>query len=74
MASRRGGTRRDGTTYVQVLNRLDGKQTSASFEDMASATKFQKLACRFGPAKALEAIRTRGVLIRPVILAAVSLA
>ena len=56
MASLRSGTRRDGSTYVQVLYRLDGKQTSTSFEDMASAAKFQKLAGKFGPAKALEAI------------------
>ncbi len=58
MASLRSGTRKDGSTYVQVLYRLDGKQTSTSFEDMASAAKFQKLARKFGPAKALEAIRT----------------
>ncbi|MCX5044640.1 site-specific integrase [Aldersonia sp. NBC_00410] len=58
MASLRSGTRKDGSTYVQVLYRLDGKQTSTSFEDMASAVKFQSLARKFGPAKALEAIRT----------------
>ena len=27
MASLRSGVRRDGSTYVQVLYRLDGKQT-----------------------------------------------
>jgi len=43
MASLRRGTRKDGSTYVQVLYRLDGKQTSTSFEDMSSAAKFQKL-------------------------------
>jgi hypothetical protein len=42
MASLRAGTRRDGKTYVQVLYRLDGKQSSTSFEDPASAKKFQK--------------------------------
>jgi integrase len=58
MASLRGGTRKDGSTYVQVLYRVDGKQSSTSFEDMASAVKFQKLARKFGPAKALETIQT----------------
>ena len=52
MASLRSGTRRDGSTYVQVLYRLNGKQSSTSFEDLASATKFQKLVDKFGPAKA----------------------
>jgi hypothetical protein len=42
MASLRTGTRRDGSTYMQVLYRLDGKQSSTSFEDLASANKFQK--------------------------------
>ena len=56
MASLRPGTRRDGSTYVQVLYRLDGKQSSTSFEDLASAQKFQKLVEKFGPAKALETL------------------
>lgn len=56
MASLRRGTRKDGSTYVQVLYRLDGKQSSTSFEDLASASKFQKLVQKFGPAKALETI------------------
>ncbi|MGZ6880867.1 MAG: tyrosine-type recombinase/integrase, partial [Mycobacteriaceae bacterium] len=56
MASLRSGTRRDGATYVQVLYRLDGKQSSTSFEDLLSATKFQKLVEKFGPAKALETL------------------
>lgn len=43
---------------MQVLYRLDGKQSSTSFEDLASATKFQKMVERFGPAKALEALGT----------------
>jgi hypothetical protein len=54
VASLRRGTRRDGSTYVQVLYRLNGTQSSTSFEDLASATKFQKLVDKFGPAKALE--------------------
>jgi hypothetical protein len=39
MASLRPGMRRDGSTYVQVLYRLDGKQSSTSFEDLASAKR-----------------------------------
>lgn len=58
MASLRSGTRRDGTTYVQVLYRLNGKQSSTSFEDLASATKFQNLVERFGPARAQETLGT----------------
>jgi hypothetical protein len=49
-------TRQGGSTYVQVLYRLNGKQSSSSFEDLASATKFQKLVEKFGPAKALETL------------------
>jgi hypothetical protein len=40
-ASLRAGKRRDGSSYVQVLYWLDGKQSSTSFEDLASAKKFQ---------------------------------
>jgi hypothetical protein len=58
MASLRRGTRKDGSTYVQVLYRLDGKQSSTSFEDLASASKFQKLVQKFRAAKALETIGT----------------
>jgi hypothetical protein len=47
VASLRRGTRRDDSTYVQVLYRLDGKQGSTSFEDLASAARFQKLADTF---------------------------
>jgi hypothetical protein len=49
VASLRRGTRGDGSTYVQVLYRLNGTQSSTSFEDVASATKFQKLVDKFGP-------------------------
>jgi NADPH-dependent curcumin reductase CurA len=48
IASLRSGARKDGSTHVQELYRLGGKQTSTSFEDMASAAKFQKLARKFG--------------------------
>jgi hypothetical protein len=53
MASLRSGKRRDGSGYVQVLYRLNGKQSSTSFEDLPSATKFQKQVDKFGAAKAL---------------------
>jgi len=58
MASLRRGTRRDGSTYVQVLYRLNGKQSSTSFEDLASATKFQTLVDKYGAGKALETLGT----------------
>jgi hypothetical protein len=58
MASIRGPLKlKDGTTYTQVLYRLDGKQTSASFGDHAEAVKFCELANRTSPAKALEVWR-----------------
>jgi hypothetical protein len=56
MASPRSCTRKDESTYVQVLYRLDGKQSSTSFHDMASATKFKRLADVFGSAKAVETL------------------
>jgi hypothetical protein len=58
VSSLRSGTRRDGSTYVQVLYRLNGKQSSTSFEDLASAQKFARLIDKFGPAKALETLGT----------------
>ena len=55
MASIRGPLKlKDGSTYTQVLYRLDGKQTSASFGDHAEALAFCELANRTSPAKALE--------------------
>jgi integrase len=59
MASVRVRQRRDGSSYTAVLYRVDGKQTSLSFNDHAEAVDFQKLANRVGPAKALEVWRTR---------------
>jgi hypothetical protein len=41
---------------VQVLYRINGKQSSTSFEDLASARKFQRIVEKFGPAKALETL------------------
>jgi hypothetical protein len=63
-ASLRSRARKDGSTYDQILYRLDGKQTAASFEDMASEAKVQRLARKFGPEKAREAIRADAVATR----------
>jgi hypothetical protein len=63
MASLRSGTRKDGSSYVQVLYRLEGKQTSTSFEDMTSAVRFQRLADKFGAAKALMPVSSRACLM-----------
>jgi len=41
MVSLQNMTRKNGTAYVQVLYRLNGKQTSTSFDDAASAEKFR---------------------------------
>lgn len=57
MASfRNGKPRKDGSTYVQVLYRLNGKQTSTSFQDLATATKFKELVEKFGPEQALTTL------------------
>jgi hypothetical protein len=48
--------RKDGSRYLQVLYRVDGRQTSTSFEDPASATRFKELVDKYGPAKALQVI------------------
>ena len=49
MASLRNMSRKNGTAYVQVLYRLNGKQTSTSFEDAASAAKFRDLVDAVAP-------------------------
>ena len=54
MASLRIRRRRDGSTYTSVLYVLNGKQTSSSFNDHAEAVRFQELANKTSPAKALE--------------------
>ncbi|ODQ83985.1 phage integrase SAM-like domain-containing protein [Mycolicibacterium holsaticum] len=56
MASLRAVTRKNGTEYVQVLYRLDGKQTSTSLEDLVTATKFKGLVEKFGAAQALTTL------------------
>ncbi|MFZ0226521.1 MAG: hypothetical protein WA488_02930 [Mycobacterium sp.] len=54
MASIRVRQRKDGSTYTAVLYTLNGKQTSSSFNDHAEAVRFQELANRTSPAKAVE--------------------
>jgi len=54
VASLRIRRRRDGSTYTSVLYVLNGKQTSSSFNDHAEAVRFQGLANKTTPAKALE--------------------
>lgn len=56
VASIRGRSRADGTEYWAVLYRLDGKQSSTSFSDFASAQRFCKMVNRFGVANALSAL------------------
>jgi hypothetical protein len=54
VASLRIRQRKDGSTYTTVLYVLNGRQTSLSFNDHAEAVKFQELANKTSPAKALE--------------------
>lgn len=49
--------RSDGSSYSQVRYRLDGRQSSLSFDDHAAALKFDALIGTVGPAKALEIAR-----------------
>lgn len=58
MASLRSLNRKDGSTCVQVLYRLGGKQTSTSFEDLVTATRFKGLVDKFGPERALSTLGT----------------
>ena len=56
MASLRTRSRKDGTVYYVVLYRDSGKQTSTSFEDLGTATSFQKLVDVVGRVKALASV------------------
>lgn len=62
MASLRKRSRAGGSDTWSVLYRLDGKQSSISFEDFESADVFKKLADKFGPEKALASLRTDPML------------
>jgi integrase len=59
MASIRVRQRRDGSTYTSVLYMLNGKQSSLSFNDHTEAVRFQELANKTSPAKALEVWATQ---------------
>jgi integrase len=59
MASIRVRQRKDGSTYTAVLYVLNGRQTSSSFNDHVEALRFQELANRTSPAKALEVWATQ---------------
>lgn len=50
-------TRSDGSTYAQVRYRLNGVESSSSFNDAAEAQRFDNLVRQVGPAKALEVAR-----------------
>lgn len=54
MASIRVRSRSDGSNYTQVRYRIDGLQTSASFDDHAAALAFKKRCDEIGPAEALR--------------------
>ena len=62
MASLRTRTRKDGTEYYAVLYRLRGKQTSTSFDDFASASRFCDLATKFGAENALSTLKVDATL------------
>ena len=59
MASLRIRQRKDRSTYTSVLYVLNGTQTSTSFNDHAEALRFQELANKTSPAKALEVWATQ---------------
>jgi integrase len=54
VASLRIRRRTDGSSYTAVLYVLNGRQSSSSFNDHADAVRFQELANKTSPAKALE--------------------
>lgn len=56
MASIRSRTRKDGTEYYAVLYRQDGKQSSLSFDDYLSATRFCDVINKFGVQNALATL------------------
>ena len=58
MTSLRTRSRKDGTTYHAVQYRHGGKQSSTSFEDLATATSFRNLVDVIGPAKAWASVTT----------------
>lgn len=57
MASLWHRTRANGTEYVSVRYRHNGRQTTQSFDDPAQAVAFQTNVDKFGSAKALEILK-----------------
>ena len=57
MASVRMRSRKDGTEYYAVLYRLDGKQSSLSFDDHLTASRFCEQANKFGVQNALAMLK-----------------
>ncbi|MBS6071721.1 MAG: site-specific integrase [Actinomyces urogenitalis] len=53
MSSIRHKRRKDGTVSHQVLFRHEGRQTSATFENLDSARRFSRIVDELGPAEAL---------------------
>jgi integrase len=62
VASLRIRQRKDGSVYTSVRYRLNGTQSSSSFNDHAEAVAFCNLANQVGPAKAIEVWRTNAAL------------
>jgi hypothetical protein len=62
MASLRARSRKDGTQCYAVLYRLKGKQTSTSFEDFESASRFCNLVTNSGPENALSTVKVDTLL------------
>lgn len=58
MGKPRPRPRSDGSTYWQVPFRLDGTQTSESFDDKKAADRFAKLVKQVGPAEARSIVRS----------------
>lgn len=58
VASIRTVPRKDGTSYTQVRYRLNGKETSTSFDDGVDAVEFKRMVEQLGAAKALEVLET----------------
>lgn len=61
-------SRSDGTTYTQVRYRINGRQSSLSFDDHAEALALDKLITKVGPLKALEVARITIAADHPITL------
>ena len=66
MASLRTRIRKDGTQYYAVLYRHDGKQSSLSFDDYLTASRFCGQINKFGVQNALAALKDADLTSRTV--------